>query len=225
MTGREAPHLVAFGLAEQPDRGQGRGELGRARAGQRPQVPEDEPDRARLLPQGERVPAGDQQLAHPAAEQGGQVRVADGPPARLTGQVVVEVLQDDEVGLGRAGTLIREGRRRHLAAHDGDDPAGLQPPDPRGDLRRERRLADAAHAVDDQAAAAWSAEVGGPAAAFGRTDGQGRPGVLGAGRQLRRPGVASGVPDPDRAPGGRGGIAGWLRLPGRRYLVRPARGP
>jgi hypothetical protein len=100
--GGEAVRVVAFGLAEQPDRGQRRGELGGAGPGQRAQVPDDQASGTRLVGQDERVPAGDQQLAGPGAEQGGQVRVADGPPARRVRQVVVEVLQDDEVGPGRS---------------------------------------------------------------------------------------------------------------------------
>src|SRR5207253_4077790 len=97
---------------------------------------------------------------------------------RLLRQVVVEVVQDDEVRPGRPGR-----RRRHLSVDDGDHALGLEPAYPRGDLGGEGGLADSAHPVDDEPAAARAGQVGGPATAFGRTDGQRCP-VVGLASEL-----------------------------------------
>ena len=67
------------------------------------------------------------------ASSGRQRGVADGPQARLAGHVVVEVVQDDQVGLGRLGGQAGRG---DLAADHGDDPLGRQPAHPRRDLGR-----------------------------------------------------------------------------------------
>ena len=85
--------------------------------------------------------------------------------------------------------------RRNRSVDDGDHATGLDPAHPRGDLGGEGGLSDAAHLVDDQPATARSGQVGGPATAFGRTDGQRCP-VPGPGVRASR--VAGRVPDPDR---------------------------
>jgi hypothetical protein len=163
----QPPHLVTLGVVQQPQRWQRIGQLGGGGAGQRTELAEGE--RNRRLAEDERLPAGDEQLSRPAGQQVGQRRVSDRPPAGLARQVVIEVVQDDEVRFGRPG---REAGGGHFATDGVDHPPGLDPADPRRDLGRERGLADAAHPVHDEPAAAWSGEVGGPPAAFGRPDGQ-----------------------------------------------------
>ena len=64
MAGHQAPDLVAFGVAEQPERGQRGGQLGSPGAGQRTELAEGE--LAVAPAEGERLTAGDQELARPA---------------------------------------------------------------------------------------------------------------------------------------------------------------
>ena len=143
------------------------------------------------------------QLASRAASAGSRTVHRPDSSDRLSSKLS----QDDEVRFGRPGG---EAGRRHLAVDGVDHAPGLEPADPRGDLGRERRFADAAHPVHDEPAAARSGEVGGPPAAFGRSDGQG---VTAAGPQVRGSRVPGGVPDPDRPSGG------WLGGPARGVAV------
>ena len=195
----QPPGQIALGLAEDPQRGQGHGELGGPGAGKRAEVTEHEP-----VPvgrgQGERHAAGDQELAGPVGQQRRQRGVADGPQARLAGHVVVEVVQDNHVALGGLGG---QAGRRDLSADHGDDPLGRQPAHPRRDLAGEGRLTDSAQAVNDQRGHARLGQVAGPAPPFGGPDRQ--RGVLGAGRP------------------GRSGVARRVFGPGR-LLVRPSLG-
>jgi hypothetical protein len=131
MAGRQAPHLVAFGVVEQPERGQRGGQLGSPGAGQRTELTEGE--LAVALAEDERLTAGDQELAGPASQQGGQRRVPDRPPAGRQRQVVIEVVQQDQVGFCGPGG---EAGRRDLAFDDVDDAPGLEPAGPRRDLGR-----------------------------------------------------------------------------------------
>jgi len=187
----QPPGQVTLRLAKDPQRGQGHGELGGPGAGQRAEMAEHEP-----VPvgrgQGERGAARDQELAGPAGQQRRQRGIADGPQARLAGQVVVEVVQDDQVGLGRLG---RQAGRGGLAADHGDDPLGRQPTHPRRDLGGEGRLTDSAQAVYDHRGRLRLGQVSGPAPPFGGPDRQG--GVLGGGGPGRS-GVAGGVFGPGR---------------------------
>jgi len=81
------------------------------------------------------------------------------------------------------------------AVDDGDYATRLEPAHPPGDLGGEGGLPDAAHPIDDKPAPARSGQIGGPATAFGRTDGQRCPVP---GPRVRASRVAGRVPDPDR---------------------------
>ena len=193
MAPGQPPRELALGLGELPKGGQGQSELPGAGAGQRAEAPENEPARAGLG-QRERSIAADQELPGPAGQQRGQRRVADRERALLPGQIVAEVIQHDQVRIGRIG---RQGGRGRLAAQHGDHPLGLEPAHPRRDLGREGRLADTAHAVQHERGHARPSQLGGPAPPFGRPDGQG--GGPRRGWALGGPGVPGGV----RGPGGR----------------------
>ena len=171
----QPPGQVALGFGDEPERGQGQRELGRPGASQRPEVTKHEPV-AVSRGHGEGGAAGDQELPGPAGQHGGERGIADGPQARLAGQVVVEVVQDDQVGLG---WLAGQAGRGDLAADQGHGPLGGQPAHSRRDLRGEGRLADSAQAVHHDRGHVRAGQVRGPAPSFGGPDRQG--GVLGGG--------------------------------------------
>jgi len=138
--------------------GRGGGDLGRAQRQARAlaRAAADEPFDPDRLARGQRG-QGDQQ----AVSRRTWSRSAS-PRSRIAGSDVLSSSAPDEVRPSRPG-----GRRRHLSVDDRDHALGLEPAYPRGDLGGEGGLADAAHPVDDEPAAARARQVGGPATAFG----------------------------------------------------------
>ena len=97
MAAGQPPCLAHVRLVKQAERGQCGGQPGGTGRGEWADAPDAEGGAGYL----ERVPAGDQQpgqagRTRQVRQQPGERRVLDGRPGRSHGQVVVEVVQDDQ---------------------------------------------------------------------------------------------------------------------------------